>query len=52
MLPPDEGPEPGYILCVLFAFVHLFGFARPCGVFFGFTLSSSMILLILTSFLV
>ena len=28
MLPPHEGPEPGYIVCVLFAFVHLFVFAR------------------------
>ena len=28
MLPPHEGPEPGYIACVLCAFVHLFLFVR------------------------
>ena len=28
MLPPHEGPEPGYIVCVLCAFVHLFVFVR------------------------
>ena len=28
MLPPHEGPEPGYIVCVLSAFVHLFFFVR------------------------
>ena len=28
MLPSYEGPEPGYIVCVFCAFVHLFVFAR------------------------
>ena len=28
MLPPHEGPEPGYMACVLCAFVHLFVFVR------------------------
>ena len=34
MLPPHEGPEPGYIVGVFFAFVHLFVFVRSFPLFF------------------
>ena len=40
MLPPHEGPEPGYIVCVLCAFVHLFVFVRSSPLRFVLVTSS------------
>ena len=34
MLPPHKGPEPGYIVGVLCAFVHLFVFVRSSSLHF------------------